>query len=249
MPVSEFQSLSANNTPIAPPPPSRPRPSQGILTRPMLMGLSLPWLAGIVIILASAVWYLFWPTSSRPDAGQLAFGQQPGFSKVQPATSMPMQTGGLSVSTTSVDPEVSSGSSVPEEVVKMIREGRDFETANREAISRLSDTVRAQSAAIAGLQKQLSQQGTENASMANRLTVLEARQLAPVSTEGKARRHNAHSSPLAGMQLVSVQDGMAWVSWQGRTWAVQNGDRLGTVTVRDVSAVDRTVTTSNGVLR
>jgi intracellular multiplication protein IcmG len=120
----------------------------------------------------------------------------------------------------------------------MIREGRDYEAANREAISRLSDTVRAQSVALADLQKQLTQGRAENAAMANKLTVLETRQSSPVSHDGKS-----------GMQLESVQDGMAWVSWQGRTWAVQPGQRLGSVTIIDVNAGNREVVTSSGVLR
>lgn len=51
------------------------------------------------------------------------------------------------------------------------------------------------------------------------------------------------------MRLESLQDGMAWISWQGRTWAVAAGDRLGGVTVRDINPSERSVTTSAGVLR
>ena len=51
------------------------------------------------------------------------------------------------------------------------------------------------------------------------------------------------------MRLESLQEGMAWVSWQGRTWAVEPGDSLGGVTVQAVNASDRSVTTSAGVLR
>lgn len=246
--MSEFESLPAEApAPIAPPPPSRP--PQGLLTRPLVAGLSLPWLAGIMIALAGSGWYLFWPAAPASDAGQLAFGQPAGFSAVQPAPVSPVQTGGLSSPAIAISPDVASGSSVPEEVVKMIREGRDYEAANREAISRLSDTVRAQSVALADLQKQLTQRGAENAAMSNKLTVLEARQSSPVAQDGKAVRHTARRSALSGMQLESVQDGMAWVSWQGRTWAVQPGQRLGGVTIVDVNAGNREVVTSSGVLR
>jgi intracellular multiplication protein IcmG len=210
------------------------------------MGLSLPWLAGIVIALAGTGWYLFWPASPASNAGQLAFGQPAGFHAVQPVQATAVQTGGLSIPATAVSPDVAPGSSVPEEVVKMIREGRDYEAANREAISRLSDTVRAQSVALADLQ---TQGRAENAAMANKLTVLETRQSSPVSHDGKSVRQTARRSALSGMQLESVQDGMAWVSWQGRTWAVQPGQRLGSVTIIDVNAGNREVVTSSGVLR
>lgn len=246
--MSEFQALPADNTP-PPPPQVSTKPPEGILTRPLLWGLSLPWIVGSVIGLVCAGWYLFWPASSGTDANELAFGQAAGSNMVQlaPATPVPVQTGGLSVPAAAVA-QAAPGSSVPEDVMKMIREGRDYATANREAISRLSDTVRAQNAALAAMQKRLEELGTDNAAMSNRLTELAARQ-SPLHTEVKGARQPTRHSPLAGMRLESVQGGMAWVYWQGRTWAVQHGDRLGKVVVHDVDAADRTVTTSVGVLR
>nr|WP_280527832.1 conjugal transfer protein TraP [Erwinia rhapontici] len=225
------------------------------MTRPLLMGQSLPWLAGIVLVLAFACWYLFWPSSSNPDAEQLAFGPGSGYSAEQPAAAPapslslpePVQTGGLSVPAASVSVN-DAGGSVPEDVVKLIREGREFEAANREAITRLSDTVRAQSKALAGLQQRLDGLATENSRLAGQLTVVAAR---PASS-GTARATTGNTgrrSALSGMRLEGLQDGMAWVSWQGRTWAVQPGDSLGTVTVQDVNVAERSITTSAGVLR
>lgn len=242
--MSEFQSLPVDSPPAPSPPPAK---KESILTRPLFWGQSLPWLAGGVVVMAIAAWYLFWPSSPAPDANQLAFGQASGLvaepSALAPAS--PVQTGGLNVP---VPGEPGAGGSVPEDVVKMIRDGREFEHANREAISRLSDTVRAQSAALAALQTRLDGLASDNAAQANRLTVLEARQ-APAGVASAGARPASLRSPLAGMRLESVQDGMAWVTWRGRTWAVQPGDALGTVTVRAVSAADRSVTTSAGVLR
>lgn len=235
--MSEFQSLPVDSAPppAAPPPVAK---KESLLTRPLFMGQSLPWLASGVLVMVSAAWYLFWPASSAPDAGQLAFGQASGLVAEPPAAA-----GGLNV-----PGPAGVGDSVPEDVVKMICEGREFEHANREAISRLSDTVRAQSAAMAALQARLDGLASDHAAQANRLTVLEARQV-PASVVSTGARPTPHRSALAGMRLESVQDGMAWVSWRGRTWAVQPGDTLGTVTVRAVNAADRSVTTSAGVLR
>ncbi|WP_180269772.1 conjugal transfer protein TraP, partial [Erwinia amylovora] len=89
---------------------------------------------------------------------------------------------------------------------------------------------------------------SENSRLAGQLTVMNARQ-DPVAGGHSAAGNKIRRSALSGMRLESVQDGMAWVSWQGRTWAVQSGDSLGGITVRDISTADRSVTTSAGVLR
>lgn len=261
--MNEFEPLPADNAHVSPQPTPPPPPKkQSLLTRPLLMGQSLPWLAGSMLGLAIAGWYLFWPASSAPDAGQLAFGQEPGFGAVQsqpisaestqeqvqpvaaPAT---VQTGGLSLPADARMAGEGSGS-VPEDVVKLFHEGREFSTANREAITRLSDTVRAQSAALSALQSRLDGLAIENSRLANQLTVLGARQASPAAGHVAGRR-TAKRSALSDMRVEGLQDGMAWVSWQGRTWAVQPGDRLGTVTVQGVNVAERSVTTSAGVLR
>lgn len=254
MPVNEFDPLPADNPPAprqatAAAPPKK----ESLLTRPLLLGQSLPWLAGIALILLAGIWFLFLRGPDTPDAGQLAFGSSEVAGAVQsspvPATAAPapLQTGGLSATASMPDVPASAGS-VPEDVVKLIREGREFEAANREAITRLSDTVRAQNVSLGVLQKRLDELAAENGRLANQLTVMGTRMAASPGAAvvpGKSARRTA----LSGMRLESLQDGMAWISWQGRTWAVQSGDSLGGVTVRSISVADRSVTTSAGVLR
>lgn len=253
MPVTEFDPQPAESVPVtpqAPPPPKK----ESLLTRKLWLGQSLPWLAGGVLAVGLAGWYLLWPASSAPDAGQLAFGQEPGLTVVQknPATASaqpapaPLQTGGLSGPAATLSAPEPAGS-VPEDVVKLIREGREFEAANREAITRLSDTVRAQTKALATLQQQLDGISLESTRLRDQLTVLAARPYPDAASRTAGKR--ATRPALTGMRLESLQDGMAWVSWQGRTWAVQAGDSLGGITVRDVNASERSVTTSAGVLR
>lgn len=244
----------APSVPLPPSPQPASAPKASLLTRPLFLGQSLPWLAGGVLVIGFAAWYLFWPTggTSRAEVSGRAFEGAAGFSAVQgdssaPIASAPLQTGGLSVPTASQSP-VPAGGSVPDEVVKRIVDSEAFGAANREAITRLSDTVRAQSVALASLQKQLETLANDNKQLFNRVTILEARQ--PVATAGQGGRpKTASRSGLSGMRLESLQDGMAWVSWQGRTWALQPGDRLGPVTVQAVNAAERSVTTSAGVLR
>jgi len=248
--VNEFDPQPAVIAPVTPAA-SPPAPQQqSFLTRPLLLGYSLPWLAGIGLVLGGIAWYVFLPSGFSQDASQRAFGQDAGLEAVQPASAAsapaPLQTGGLSVPAAALSVAEPAGS-VPDDVVKLIREGREFEAANREAITRLSDTVRAQTKALATLQQQLAGIAQENARLGNQLTVLAARPYSEAG--GHAASKRATRSALTGMRLESLQEGMAWVSWQGKTWAVQAGDILGGVTVRDVNASEGSVITSAGVLR
>ncbi|WP_210512577.1 conjugal transfer protein TraP [Pantoea ananatis] len=248
--MTEFDTQPEVTAPVstaAPPPVPQ---QQSFLTRPVFLGYSLPWLLAIVLGMSVVAWYLFWPSSSSQDASQRAFGQDAGLvAAQQPAAatvaSVPLQTGGLSVPVTAGTN--GAGISASADVDAQIRENREFEAANREAISRLSGTVKAQTKALAALQQQLDGVAKENARLGNLVTVLAVRPVAEVPGHSGGRK--TARSPLAGMQLEGLQDGMAWISWQGRTWAVQPGDSLGSVTVRDINASERSVTTSAGVLR
>lgn len=249
--MNEFDPQPAETASVAsavPPPAAK---KQSLLTRPVLLGYSLPWIMGITLVLGGMAWYLFWPTSSAQEASQRAFGQDAGLQAVQsPPVSAPapLQTGGLSVpASVSAAPAAPAASGVPDDLVSLIREGKEFEAANREAITRLSDTVRAQTKALASLQQQLDGVAQENVRLGNLVTVLAVRPAAEAFGTGAGRKSTR--SALAGMRLESLQEGMAWISWQGRTYAVQPGDRLGSVTVRDISAAERSVMTSAGVLR
>ncbi|WP_210454604.1 conjugal transfer protein TraP [Pantoea ananatis] len=244
--MTEFDPQPEITAPASPAAPAPAPQQQRFLTRPVLLGYSLPWLLAILVGMSVVAWYLFWPSSSSQDASQRAFGQDAGLVAVQrPAATVPLQTGGLSVPVTAG--AGGTGGSAPEDLASLIHESREFEAANREAISRLSDTVRAQTKALAALQQQLDGVAQENARLGNLVTVLAVRP-AP-DAPGHATGRKSTRSALAGMRLESLQDGMAWISWQGRTWAVQSGDSLGGVTVRDINAAERSVTTSAGVLR
>lgn len=251
--MNEFDPQPVETTPATTPPP--PAHRQGFLTRPILLGYSLPWLVGIFLVLGGLAWFLFWPASSSQDASQRAFGQNAGLETVQrPSASpdahstapVPLQTGGLNVPSTVGAEEVAG--SAPDDIVALMREGREFEAANREAITRLSDTVRAQTKALAALQQQVDVIAKDNAGLASQLKALSVKPVADMTSHATSGRKGSRSA-IAGMRLESLQGGMAWVSWQGRTWAVQPGDSLGGVIVRDVNAVERCVTTSAGVLR
>lgn len=253
--MTEFDPQPAQTAPVPPAASPPAPPKQGILTRPLLLGYSLPWLLGIVLVLGGLAMVMFWPSSSSQDASQRAFGQDGGLEPVQhsaaapvkpAAAPAPLQTGGLNVPASVSAP--GTAGSVPDDMASAIRESREFEAANREAITRLSDTVRAQTKALAVLQQQLDGVAQENVRLGNLMTVLAVRP-APEANGAASSGRKGTRSALTGMRLESLQDGMAWISWQGRTWAVASGDRLGGVTVRDINPSERSVTTSAGVLR
>ncbi|EEJ4252318.1 conjugal transfer protein TraP [Salmonella enterica subsp. enterica serovar 4,[5],12:b:-] len=56
-------------------------------------------------------------------------------------------------------------------------------------------------------------------------------------------------SALSGMKIMSLETGMAWIRWKGSTWAVREGDSLGSVAIQRIDPVTRTITTSAGTLR
>ncbi|MEQ9927994.1 conjugal transfer protein TraP [Pectobacterium parvum] len=250
--MTEFEPLPVNSEPVPPQARALSSKKESLLTRELWLGQSLPWLFGIAMTIAVAGWLLFLRGSDTPDAEQLAFGQESSFVTVQQSNSAATsssvpQANSLSNSATGLN-VADATNSVPEDVMKLIREGQEYESANREAITRLSDTVRAQSKALAIIEARLDSISTSNTRLANQLTVLEAR-AAPIAGGNITGSKSTKRSGLSGMRLEGMQDGMAWVSWQGRTWAVQRGDSLGGVTVRDVNVTERSVTTSAGVLR
>ena len=53
----------------------------GWLQRPLLLGLSLPWLIAALLVIAAAGWYLFAP-DSQPTTNRLAFPENEGFETV-----------------------------------------------------------------------------------------------------------------------------------------------------------------------
>lgn len=202
------------------------------LTRKWLLGLTLPWLVGVIAVLLFALWFLFLREPAAGTVDELAFGDE-----VSQGDIAPLQPAGIS----------GPAGSAQGELVSMLGSVREASDADREAISKLAATVRAQNVALDGLRRQLDVLQSQNGQLTTRLTVLEARPVAVVpqvydSPPTKVMRR----SPTSGMRLDAVQDGMAWVNYQGKTWAVQVGDRLGRVTVTGIDTQTRQVQTSAG---
>lgn len=238
--MSEFSTVAEDR--VSPPvsAPSTPSVRSGVWQRPMLLGLSLPWLIGVVLILGLAGGYLFGPDRA-PSVNQLAFRED---HDEPPATER--------LGTPSLLPPPSEAGEGPfkEEVAAMIGGVRSYAETNRTAIGRLSDTVKSQSAAMTLQQQQLAEAQAQYSVLSARLASLEARQAAQAPTPRRVTKPvDRAPSLLSGMRLEAVQNGMAWVYWQDRTWAVKAGDDVGLVTVTRIDARAREVQTSAGTLK
>lgn len=239
--MSEFSTAPTVSTPTESPPtppiPARP----GLMQRKLLFGLTLPWLAGAVLTLGLSAVYLFAPDLNGGDSGSAATPE--AFSEFEYVQSP---------APVSLAPVVPAGGAdagqLQNDVATMVGGVRSFAEANRTAISRLSDTVKTQSTALAAMKQQMADLQAQNNQLLGRLSVLEAKPVAVVSQVNDRAVPRARSA-LAGMRLDAVQNGMAWVYWQGKTWAVKAGDRLGRVTITGIDAQAREVSTSAGVLK
>lgn len=217
--------------PLVPPAPLKSSTlSREWLTKPVYLGLSAPWLAGCVLIMGLAGWYLFAPESS-PSVNRLAFSDQDIVAN-QPMTSTPRSD--------------ASVTQIQDQVVTMVTGVRSYSEANRAAITELAATVKSLAESQVALKQQISELQAQN-------SLLSARPAAQSRPSSSRRASTANTpaaapSPLAGMHLSAVQNGMAWVTWQDKTWAVQVGDTLGPVTVTGIDAKSRRVRTSAGPL-
>nr|UVN18101.1 hypothetical protein pPsy0462a_00068 [Pseudomonas syringae] len=63
--MSEFSSTAEPKASTIERPAPTPAPGPKVWQRPIVMGLSLPWLIGIALLLALVGWYLFAPKKAR----------------------------------------------------------------------------------------------------------------------------------------------------------------------------------------
>lgn len=213
------------------------------LTRPLFLGLSLPWLVGVLIVLLAAGWFLFAPEKSK-GINQLAF--EDGAMQPVAADSKP-QTGRIAANAGVEMPEPQLG------VMEAIGAVRSHSEANRTAIERMVENYKIGAKNAASLQQQVVELQAQLSLLSGRLSVVEGRSGSAAAAHPKAgskpKATVAQSSPISGMRLSAVQTGMAWINWQNQTWAVQEGDSVGGVTVTGIDAISRQVRTTAGTIK
>nr|WP_260630662.1 conjugal transfer protein TraP [Pseudomonas syringae] len=115
----------------------------------------------------------------------------------------------------------------------------------------MSETVKTQGAAQQALQQQLSEAQAQNSVLSARVFSWRGRPGAMTTARPQQTGKpvaNARS-PLNGMRVQAIQNGMAWVYWQDKTWAVSAGEKLGQVTVTGINPQTREVLTSAGTIK
>lgn len=245
--MSEFSPQAAPVPPPAYTPP--PNVDQHWLKRPIIWGQSIPWLALYALIFIAAVLFLF-----RPDPAASTNGRAFGSQDLQPtAQSAPLSFDTMSsvqASPSGSMAQAASASSVAQmqdQVAGMVASVRAYGEANREAITQVAASLKVTIENQHKLQQQIEELQAKFA-----LSSAPVAQAKPVVRTAAARqpaRAAALPEPLSGMRLSAVQNGMAWVQWQDKTWAVEVGDTLGPVTVTGIDAPSRVVHTSAGTLQ
>lgn len=217
-------------------------------------GLSPAFLAGCVVMIAAAAWYLF----LRAPAGQAASASDDAFSTMpawQTSSTTPVPTSSPPPPVTATPQVVPAGTGAGAGVDDMNRLAEDLksELDNRDAklrgtlnmlqdsISTLSDAIRKDEAYAQETRRMVSDLQTQFSGLSAREA---AENVAPATAPKKKT-----VSPVSGMKIMSMENGMAWVRWKDSTWAVREGDTLGRVTVTRIDPASRTVTTTGGTLR
>ncbi|HCQ3672355.1 TPA: conjugal transfer protein TraP [Escherichia coli] len=69
------------------------------------------------------------------------------------------------------------------------------------------------------------------------------------TTTRKTPRTARSASPLSGVKINSLYPGLAWVTWQGSSWALRPGDQFAGTTILSIDVQKREIVTSAGVIR
>ncbi|WP_241647602.1 MULTISPECIES: conjugal transfer protein TraP [Rosenbergiella] len=234
--MNEFEQSPSSDGPTLPSPQHKPKKDIKYLMteKQYFMGLTGVWLAGIAVVLCIFAFYLLSSNQpSSPDVNDLA-----GLQDTQVDT--PAQANqNLPQSQPTVD-----DSQVRNEVAQMVNGVKEYSQTNRQAIERLSQTVQTLSSQVVSAQQMTQQYQEQINSLNSRIAELETNRV-----NGYAPRQVARHSPTASMHVSAIDNGMAWILWSGKTWAVKEGDSLGRLTVTQIDAPNRQVFTTAGVIR
>ncbi|EBS1758083.1 conjugal transfer protein TraP [Salmonella enterica subsp. enterica serovar Oranienburg] len=210
-----------------------------------IWGISPTMWGGCAILLLAAIWYLFLNT---PTTGQQS---DPPFNDMNNN----MQTWQSPASSTSpvmeTDlPQPSASASDMNQLARDLKtelDDRDEKiqgTLNmlRDSINKLSEAIKKDEDYAQETRHQLDEIRTRLNGVINQKTTAETTSVSH-SPVKKA------PSPVAGMKIMSMENGMAWIRWQGSTWAVREGDKLGKIIITRIDPDSRTIITSGGTLR
>jgi intracellular multiplication protein IcmG len=216
----------------------------GWLTKPLFLGMSLPYLIGVLAVFGGACWYLFGPEPSD-SVNRLAFGEN----ALQPVIDNSQWEKPAKASSEASTPQPAFDLPQPQQgdVGAVLRHSE----ANRTAIERMVENYKIQAKNEAAMQQQIAELQAQVSLLSGRLSAVEMQPKVHSTIGSKARvqaKNTPAASPISGMRLSAIQSGMAWVYWDQKTSAVQVGDQLGKVVVTGIDADSRQVHTSGGTI-
>ena len=233
-----------------------PREKPPFWKRDLLFGYSLPWLLGITLLAVASLWYLFGPslsfTNNTPsetsfseventlDGAQHSTVESVPQQAVSPAAAQPAAHTSLPMAQ---DDRASMMTDIRDELNDRDRKINDSLTSLKDSVTRLSDAIKRDEAYAVETRAQLNE-------LTQKLAVLETRVSTSDASKTASRPQKRQTtSAVAGMKIMSLEAGMAWIKWQGSTWSVREGDTLGKVTIRQIDPATRSVVTTGGTLR
>jgi intracellular multiplication protein IcmG len=134
-------------------------------------------------------------------------------------------------------PEPTGHAIVTEATQHAIENNRVFSENNREGIKALDERIRVLERQVNAL--------TQRPSSA--MVTPQPTTVARSANHGLRASTKNHS--LRGATIASLYPGLAWVNYQGSTWALRPGDRIGNATVQSIDTTQRQVITTAGVIR
>lgn len=211
--------------------------------RPLLFGYSLPWVAGAVIILGAAGWYLMGaPLPSGTPSQQEFDAVENSTQQYSAVPSVEHQENTMHVQ--AVAPAPTS------EMANFASDLRDElnsrDKTTKDSLKVLQDSIASLSAAIK--RDEAFAQETREKLIALQTQLSSSTKKEQTKSPSKKNGNKRSTNPTSGMKIVSLESGMAWIRWQDSTWAVREGDLLGKVTITRIDPTTRSVTTSGGTL-
>jgi intracellular multiplication protein IcmG len=134
-------------------------------------------------------------------------------------------------------PEPTEHAIVTEATQHAIENNRVFSENNREGIKALDERIRALEREVNALAQRPS------------TTIATPQPTAAVRSANHGHRTGTKPHSLRGATIASLYPGLAWVNYQGSTWALRPGDRIGNATVQSIDTTQRQVITTAGVIR
>ncbi|WP_337263682.1 MULTISPECIES: hypothetical protein [unclassified Serratia (in: enterobacteria)] len=217
------------NVPTAPRHPPKKRQVLGYDLSTLLMA------SAAVVVLAV---YAAWPDSppSRafiPDEGTAQVTQHPSIT----SPSQPEHRVSEEQLTVAIPPPATPQAAETEEI-------RQYSAANREAITVLNGRTGNIEQRLATLETQLRTLATQPT------TPPPSPPSTPrVKPAARITSGTAGNAGLKSWRIHTLYPGMAWITHDGSTWAVQAGDRLQGITILSIDNQHRVVMTDKGVIR